>query len=232
MAENVARGRPSPVSHQGTEAEPDNPPDRRAGKREPGRLGGGLQLELPAAGAEPRQPRSRGGHVAPEPRRREGREGEQERSRLPADEEQPPAGDAGLLPGGRELLERCLQLPGAGDRARLELGTCGSDPAFELRDVPRMHHVGVDREDPGVAAIDGTKLRQLDEPVHALRHEQRRQGLVAEAHGAANERARGRPEEVPEQSGRGKPARSDSDQGESGDIRNLPLPTDLKHLAS
>ena len=101
MAKNVARGRPSAMSHEGTESQPDNPADRRAGKREPGRLGGRLELELPAPGAEPRQARSRCGDVAPEPGRREGREGKQERGCLPADQEQPPAGDAGLLPCGR-----------------------------------------------------------------------------------------------------------------------------------
>jgi hypothetical protein len=61
-----------------------------------------------------------------------------------------------------------------------------------------MYGIRVDRKDPGIAPIGVTELRKLDEPVHALRHEERGKWLFTETHGTANERARWRAEEVPE----------------------------------
>ena len=132
-------------------AEPGDPPHERAAERHRRRLGDDEQPDLPATGAAGEKPPPRRVHIRPKPRRRQHREGEQERDGLAAEQQQPPAGDRRLVSGGAQLVQRSSDREA--ERLGLEHRLRVLDPVGQSVDRPRPDRAALEGHDPAVAAV-------------------------------------------------------------------------------
>ena len=167
MRDDVAGGRPCPGRDERCDRPAEHPADECPECRKRGRLGQREQLDLPASGAEPRQSPPCVGRVAPQRRSGEDREREQERAAL-APEQQEPASCGARRTGGRDQrFRRCRDLKTVG--ARFDLRGQPLHPRLEGSDLPGVHVTALDREEPGIRAIERLELRCLRKPGDAVR---------------------------------------------------------------
>ena len=161
----------------------DHPADDRAAEADGGALGPGQERPLPRLRAVPREPPPRGREIAPHGARREDGEGDEQRGRLAADEQQPPAGDgrgalrfAQLLRRQRDATRRTSR-PAASRapdrRPERRPSTCQS---LGVPAGKRLH--------PGVAPIRPREDGRRDEARDALGHDERRGGRAVVRRGA------------------------------------------------
>ena len=222
-----------PACQRDGDAHADQPAQERAGERHRGRFGDDLPLHLPAAHAARAEPLARGVDVPPQPHGDEHREGEQQRNRLAAEQEEPPAGDPARVGRGPELIGRSPQREP--ERLGLQLGAHGLDPRRQIPHRPGPDEPAVEWQDPAVAAVGVVQAGLPVERGHAVREHERRRGRPVVANHRLDEVGLQLPRDrngVAEEGSGPKVAFSDGDEPEARDVRDAAAAPDHEHLAA
>ena len=185
-----------------------------------------------------RSRRAGAAEVSPQRGRGEHGEGEEERRRLAADEQQPAAGDRARPLGLAQLLDRRRHVEG--ERGDLQLRPRPVDAGGKLVDLPQPRPPWRERPDPGVAAVRAGESRRGGEHVDALGEEERRgrrpvvadRALQSRRELGLGERVVGRRDEVPEEQARAQPRAADLDESQPLGVRDRAGAAQPQHLAA
>ena len=216
----------------------DEPSENDAADRHERALDTCQHAELPRAGAVPGQTHVSRAHVTPKAPRREQREREQERRRLPADEEQPLGRDVGRALRGAELL-----LGGVDREPARDLRELGPRPLHltEQRvDLPQPRAAGRDRPDPCIRAVDARERGRPGERLHPFGGDERGRRRPVIATGLPQRRCHlrvrgslvGGREEVAEELPRDERRGPDLDEPDAGCVRKSALAAQPEHLTA
>ena len=215
------------MGDEGRDGRAQRPPEGGSHECGDADLGSRQEKELPPARAEPGESLPGGVGIAAHAGRREQREGEEERGRLTADEEQPASRDPAAGTGRAELLGRRDDVEKQRLRAKSRAGL--RHRGDETAHLPRMNALRVERNDPGVGAVEGAEPGQPGERAEALGHDERRLLLGAKRLADPRSPYSG---ELPEQNRRDERSLAHLDEAKARARRDRPLPAELEHLAA
>ena len=213
-------------------------PDQRPAEREHARLGDGQQRELPPTRAVPGESAARRREVGTQRHRGKECEGEEERSRLAADDPEPPPGCTARRLRFAELLDGSDEVEAG--RHRLQLGPGLCDARGEIVDLPEPRPARSERHHPGVAPEDRVERRRPGEHLDTLGEEEgrRRRPVVPGgtrddgAHLGVLERVVGGGEEVTEEDAVLQHGLAHLDEAQALGSRNPPFAAEAQHLAA